>query len=102
MIQNNSFIPDFNTLTSRLGSMKTASFYAVGYAEELVEGQEPKATCYRVPAFMGTDIDNCDRPGTGWEVTICESFYSIWNLWAALFKIVVFGNIAAVSRWLHC
>ena len=65
MIQNNSFIPDFNTLSTRLGNVETASFYAIGYAEELVEGKEPKAVCYRVPTFMGEDIDNCDRHGTG-------------------------------------
>ena len=65
MVQNNSFFPDYDTLKNRLGSLSTASFYAIGFAEELVNGQEPKATCYRVPSFMGNDIDTCDKIGNG-------------------------------------
>ena len=65
MVQNNSFFPDYDTLRSRLGRLNTASFYAIGFAEELVDGKEPKATCYRVPSFMGRDIDSCDKVGDG-------------------------------------
>lgn len=85
MVQNNSFFPDYDTLKNRLGSLSTASFYAIGFAEELVNGQEPKATCYRVPSFMGSDIDTCDKIGNGSKSQYVR-VYTVFGICGASFN----------------